>query len=62
MSAMKQNTMQKMVMALKEMKNGSELEDRVAAYAHGLYDGYLAGKMKAEQEAEAHGTNHAATH
>ena len=62
MSEMKQNTMKKMVTVLKEMKNGGELEDRVAAYAHGLYDGYLAGKMMAEQEEKAHGGDSEATH
>lgn len=51
MSEAKQNTMQQMV--LKEMKNGEELERQAAAYAHGLYDGYIAGKQKAEEEKKA---------
>ncbi len=53
MSEAKQNTMQQMVTVLKELKNGEELERQAAAYAHGLYDGYIAGKQKAEEEKKA---------
>lgn len=50
MSESKMTTMQKMVTILKEMKAGNELEEKVAAYAHGLYDGYIAGRTKTEKE------------
>ncbi len=53
MSEAKQKTVQQMVTVLKEMKNGEELERQAAAYAHGLYDGYMAAKQKEEEEKAA---------